>query len=122
VLTLASGIGGTTTIFWLIHSLSCARCRWLILAAYIALVTAMNVAWKADPRTVGHSPMRSYLRFKVNLPEFGELAAIQAGLTAMSVRGESERVAKPLPTAMRAIGCHDTGATRSRNLTHRRTA
>jgi hypothetical protein len=104
----------------------------------------------------------------------------------MSVRGESERVAKPLPTefvtgnyfsifgirpfagrllsvarcssplvvvlsrwrqahclralwseelgsaspcrgghfsgTMRAIGCHDTGATRSRNLTHRRTA
>lgn len=39
-----------------------------------------------------------YLRFKVNLPEFEELAAIQAGLTAMSVRGESEWVAKPLPT------------------------
>src|SRR5215469_8125450 len=60
---------------------------------------ATNVAWRAGFRNLGAcSRSQLYERLKANLPEFQEITAFQAGGNRMSLRGESDRLARPLRT------------------------
>jgi predicted permease len=99
VLTLALGIGGTTAIFALIHSV---MLHWLPVAdpgSLYRIGDGNECCVESGPQDRwGMVSYALYLRFKENLPEFEELAAFQAGPNGMSVRRESERAAKPLPT------------------------
>jgi predicted permease len=97
VLTLSLGIGGTTAIFSLIHTV---MLRSLPVADPARLY---RIGDGSDCCVVGGPQDRwglysypLYLRLKENLPEFEDLTAFQAGPNRMSVRRDTGTVAKPL--------------------------
>ncbi len=98
MLTLALGIGATTAIFSLIHTVMLKSLPVVDPASLYRIGDGRIAAWKARCRKTGAcSPIPFYQRMKENTPEFSELAAFQAGGWQFSVRrGESDRVAKPL--------------------------
>ena len=99
VLTLAMGIGGTTAIFSLIHSVMLRSLPVADPASLYRIGDGDDCCVEGGPQDRwGMVSYALYLRFKENLPEFDELSAFQAGSWEMSVRRESERVAKPLTT------------------------
>jgi len=99
VLTLAMGIGGTTAIFSLIHSVMLRSLPVADPGSLYRIGDGNACCVEGGPQDRwGMVSYALYLRFKENLPEFDELSAFQAGSWEMSVRRESERVAKPLTT------------------------
>ncbi|HXW89180.1 MAG TPA: ABC transporter permease [Terriglobales bacterium] len=99
VLTLALGIGGTTAIFSLIHSVMLRSLPVADPASLYRIGDGNDCCVEGGPQDRwGMVSYALYLRFKENLPEFDELAAFQAGQVGMGVRRASERLAKPLPS------------------------
>jgi predicted permease len=97
ILTLSLGIGGTTAIFSLMHTV-------MLRSLPVADPGTLYRIGEGDDCCVEGGPQDRwglysyplYLRLQQNLPEFQSLTAFQAGPDRMSVRRESEQVAKPL--------------------------
>ena len=98
MLTLALGIGATTAIFSLIHTV-------MLKSLPVVDPASLYRVGEGDDCCVEGSPQDNwgmfsypfYLRMKSAAPEFAELAAFQAGGTQLSARrGESDRIAKPI--------------------------
>jgi predicted permease len=93
VLTLALGIGGTTSIFSLMHAI-------MLRSLPVADPTSLYRIGDGNDCCMTGGPqdrwgMYSYPffeRLRQNLPEFEEVAAFQAGPNDMSVRGQSAQV------------------------------
>ncbi len=97
VLTLALGIGGTTAIFSLIHTVMLRSLPVADPATLYRIGDGNDCCVEGGPQDRwGMYSYPLFQRLKENLPEFEELAAFQAGPNRMSVRRESERVAKTL--------------------------
>jgi predicted permease len=97
VLTLALGIGGTTAIFSLIHTVMLKSLPVADPATLYRIGDGNDCCVEGGPQDRwGMYSYPLYLRLKENLPEFEELTAFQAGGWRMSVRRESEQVAKTL--------------------------
>ena len=97
VLTLALGIGGTTAIFSLIHTVMLRSLPVAEPATLYRIGDGNDCCVEGGPQDRwGMYSYPLFLRLKEATPEFEELAAFQAGPNRMSVRRESERVAKPL--------------------------
>jgi predicted permease len=97
VLTLALGIGGTTAIFSLIDSVMLRSLPVSDPGRLYRLGSGSECCVEGGPQD--HWGMFSYPfyeRLKQNVPEFDSVTAFQAGPGLMSVRRESERMAKPL--------------------------
>ena len=100
MLTLALGIGGTTAIFTLIHAV-------MLRSLPVADPSTLYRIGDGDNCCVDGGPqdrwdMVSYplfQRLKAEVPEFEQVAAVQAGMGRLSVRRERvETVARPLRT------------------------
>ena len=98
ILTLALGIGGTTAIFTLIHAV-------MLRSLPVSDPGRLYRIGEGDDCCVEGSPQDRwgmfsyslYQRFKMETPEFEELAAFQAGPGQLSVRRQgTEMVARPL--------------------------
>src|SRR5215469_3870627 len=98
MLTLALGIGATTAIFSLIHTV-------MLKSLPVVDPSSLYRIGEGDDCCVEGSPQDNwgmfsypfYLRMKEAAPEFAELAAFQAGGSQFSARrGESDRIAKPI--------------------------
>src|SRR6266496_5772855 len=97
MLTLALGIGGTTAIFSLIHTVMLRSLPVADPATLYRIGDGTDCCVEGGPQERwGMYSYPLYLRLKDNLPEFEEVAAFQAGPNMMSVRREGEKVAKPL--------------------------
>src|SRR5690348_7242635 len=97
MLTLALGIGATTAIFSLIHTVMLRSLPVADPATLYRIGDGNDCCVEGGPQDRwGMYSYPLFQRLKENLPEFEELAAFQAGPNRMSVRRESERVAKPL--------------------------
>ena len=97
VLTLSLGIGGTTAIFSLIHTVMLRSLPVADPARLYRIGDGNNCCVEGGPQDRwGLYSYPLYLRLKENLPEFEELTAFQAGPNRMSVRRDTETVAKPL--------------------------
>lgn len=98
MLTLALGIGATTAIFSLIHTVMLKSLPVVDPASLYRIGDGQDCCIEGSPQ--GNWGMFSYpfyLRLKESTPEFAELAAFQAGGWQFSARrGESDRIAKPL--------------------------
>ncbi len=96
-LTLALGIGGTTAIFTLIHTVMLRSLPVAEAASLYRIGSGDDCCVEGGPQDQwGMFPYSFYLRLKDNTPEFAELAAFQAGGSSLSVRRESESAARPL--------------------------
>ncbi len=102
MLTLALGIGATTAIFSLIHTV-------MLKSLPVADPGSLYRIGEGDDCCVEGSTQDDwgfysydfYRRMQQNTPEFSSLAAFQAGGWTLSVRrGESDRAAKPLRSEM----------------------
>jgi predicted permease len=99
VLTLALGIGGTTAIFSLIDSVMLRSLPVADPGSLYRVGSGTDCCVEGGPQDQwGMFSYPFYQRLKENLPEFESVTAFQAGGERMSVRRESERVAKPLRT------------------------
>ena len=98
MLTLALGIGATTAIFSLIHTVMLKSLPVVDPARLYRIGAGNDCCVEGSPQDEwGMFSYRFYQRLKENTPEFEELAAFQAGTWDYSVRrGESDREAKPL--------------------------
>ena len=98
MLTLALGIGATTAIFSLIHTVMLKSLPVVDPASLYRIGEGQDCCIEGSPQeTWGMFSYPFYLRMKETTPEFSELAAFQAGGAVFSVRrGESDRVSKPL--------------------------
>jgi predicted permease len=98
MLTLALGIGATTAIFSLIHTVMLKSLPVVDPASLYRIGDGPDCCIEGAPQgDWGMFSYRFYLRMKENAPEFAELAAFQAGGSVLSARrGESDREAKPL--------------------------
>src|ERR1700677_2390742 len=98
MLTLALGIGATTAIFSLIHTVMLKSLPVTDPASLYRIGDGSDCC--VEGATQGNWGMFSYpfyQRMKETTPEFSELAAFQAGSWQFSTRrGDSDRVAKPL--------------------------
>lgn len=98
MLTLALGIGATTAIFSLIHTVMLKSLPVVDPASLYRIGDGQDCCVEGSPQ--GNWGMFSYpfyLHMKESTPEFAELAAFQAGGWQFSARrGESDRIAKPL--------------------------
>jgi predicted permease len=98
MLTLALGIGATTAIFSLIHTVMLKSLPVVDPSRLYRIGDGNNCCVEGDPQ--GEWDMFSYPFYelmKKNTPEFEELAAFQAGGRQISTRrGEADRVARPL--------------------------
>ena len=98
MLTLALGIGATTAIFSLIHTVMLKSLPVVDPSSLYRIGDGQDCCVEGSPQ--GNWGMFSYpfyLRMKESTPEFAELAAFQAGGWQFSARrGESDLVAKPL--------------------------
>lgn len=98
MLTLALGIGATTAIFSLIHTVMLKSLPVADPASLYRIGDGQDCCVEGDVQ--GNWGMFSYdfyRRMKESTPEFAELAAFQAGRWQFSARrGEGDRVAKPL--------------------------
>lgn len=97
VLTLALGIGGTTAIFSLIHSVMLKSLPVTDPAKLYRIGEGNECCMEGGPQDRwGMYSYQLYQRLKANLPEFEDMTAFEAGGNVMSVRRESDHVAKPL--------------------------
>lgn len=97
VLTLALGIGGTTAIFSLIHTVMLKSLPVTDPARLVRIGDGNDCCVEGGPQDRwGMYSYPLYQRIKENLPEFEEVTAFQAGPNRMSVRRETEKVAKTL--------------------------
>ena len=99
VLTLALGIGGTTAIFSLIHTVMLRSLPVADPASLYRIGEGNDCCVEGGPQD--HWGMYSYpfyLRLKENLPQFEELMAFQAGGPRLSVRRQAEHAARPMRT------------------------
>ena len=98
MLTLALGIGATTAIFSLIHTVMLKSLPVVDPSSLYRIGDGQDCCVEGIPQ--GNWGMFSYdfyLRMKESTPEFSELAAFQAGRSQYSARrGESDLVAKPI--------------------------
>ena len=99
VLTLALGIGGTTAIFSLIHTVMLRSLPVADPGSLYRIGEGNECCVEGGPQDRwGMYSYPFYQRLQQNLPEFAELTAFQAGPNRMSVRRQSDRVAKPMRT------------------------
>lgn len=98
MLTLALGIGATTAIFSLIHTVMLKSLPVVDPASLYRIGDGWDCCIEGSPQgDWGMFSYPFYLRLKESTPEFAELAAFQAGGWQFSARrGESDRIAKPL--------------------------
>ena len=97
VLTLSLGIGGTTAIFSLIHTVMLRSLPVADPAGLYRIGDGNDCCVTGGPQDRwGLYSYPLFLRLKENLPEFQELTAFQAGPNRMSVRRDTDRVAKAL--------------------------
>src|SRR4051812_10881252 len=97
VLTLALGIGGTTAIFSLIHTVMLRSLPVADPAALYRIGDGNDCCVEGGPQERwGMYSYPLYQRLKSNLPEFEEITAFQAGPNRMSVRRDTDPIAKPL--------------------------
>jgi predicted permease len=98
MLTLALGIGATTAIFSLIHSVMLKSLPVVDPSSLYRIGDGNDCCVEGSPQdNWGMFSYRFYQRIQENSPEFEELAAFQAGGWQYSVRrGESDRTAQPL--------------------------
>src|ERR1700742_176308 len=98
MLTLALGIGATTAIFSLIHSVMLKSLPVVDPARLYRIGDGNDCCVEGGPQdNWGFFSYSFYELMKKNTPEFEELAAFQAGGRQISTRrGESDRVSKPL--------------------------
>src|SRR5512139_4237950 len=94
VLTLALGIGGTTAIFSLIHTVMLRSLPVADPARLYRIGDGNDCCVTGGPQDRwGLYSYPLFLRLKENLPEFEELTAFQAGPNRMSVRRHTDKVA-----------------------------
>ena len=98
LLTLALGIGATTAIFSLIHSVMLKSLPVIDPSRLYRIGDGNNCCVEGGPQdNWGMYSYPLYLRLQAAAPEFEQLAAFQASGSRFSVRrGESDRIAKPL--------------------------
>ena len=98
MLTLALGIGATTAIFSLIHTVMLKSLPVVDPATLYRVGGGNDCCVEGSPQDDwGMFSYRFYLQMKKSTPEFAELAAFQAGSIDISARrSESDREAKPL--------------------------
>lgn len=98
MLTLALGIGATTAIFSLIHTVMLKSLPVVDPSRLYRIGDGLDCCEEGTPQdNWGMFSYPFYLRMQQNTPEFEELAAFEAGGWQFSTRrGESDRVAKPL--------------------------
>jgi predicted permease len=97
VLTLSLGIGGTTAIFSLIHTIMLQSLPVVDPASLYRIGDGNDCCVEGGPQDRwGMYSFPLYERLKASLPEFEEITAFQAGANRMSVRRESQPVAHPL--------------------------
>ena len=98
MLTLALGIGATTAIFSLIHTVMLKSLPVADPASLYRIGDGRDCCVEGSPQdNWGMYSYPFYQRMKKVTPEFEELAAFQAGPQPHAVRrGESDRIAKPL--------------------------
>ncbi len=98
MLTLALGIGATTAIFSLIHSVMLKSLPVADPSSLYRIGDGQDCCVEGSPQNNwGMFSYPFYLHMKESAPEFVELAAFQAGRAQFSARrGESDRIAKPL--------------------------
>ncbi len=98
MLTLALGIGATTAIFSLIHSVMLKSLPVVDPSSLYRVGDGNDCCIEGGPQTNwGMYPYQLYQRFQQAAPEFEQLAAFQAGGSQFSVRrSEIDRLAKPL--------------------------
>ena len=98
MLTLALGIGATTAIFSLIHTVMLKSLPVVDPTSLYRIGDGGDCCVEGSPQVNwGMFSYPFYLRLKESTPEFAELAAFQAGGWQFSARrGESDRIAKPL--------------------------
>lgn len=97
VLTLALGIGGTTAIFSLIHTVMLKSLPVADPASLYRIGDGNDCCVEGGPQDRwGMYSYPLYQRLKANLPEFEEVTAFQAGPNRMSVRRDTDKIAKPL--------------------------
>ncbi len=96
--TLALGIGATTAIFSLIHTIMLKSLPVVDPSRLYRIGDGQDCCVEGSPQeNWGMFSYPFYLRMQENAPEFEELAAFQAGGAQLSARrGENDRVAKPL--------------------------
>src|SRR5512146_3026228 len=96
VLTLALGIGGTTAIFSLMHSVMLRSLPVTDPGRLYRIGDGNDCCVEGGPQDRwGMFSFPLYERLQQNLPEFEEITAYQAGPNRMSARREGERTAKP---------------------------
>ncbi len=98
MLTLALGIGATTAIFSLIHTVMLKSLPVVDPASLYRIGDGDDCCVEGSPQeNWGMFSQAFYQRLKENTPEFEELAAFQAGGSQFSARrGENDLVSKPL--------------------------
>lgn len=98
MLTLALGIGATTAIFSLIHTIMLKSLPVVDPSRIYRVGEGNDCCVEGGPQDVwGMFPYQLYERFKDAAPEFEQLAASQAGNSQYSVRrGGTNELAKPL--------------------------
>ena len=98
MLTLALGIGATTAIFSLIHTVMLKSLPVADPASLYRIGDGPDCCVEGSPQgNYGMFTYSFYQRLKENAPEFSKLAAFQAGGSQYSVRrGEQDLIAKPL--------------------------
>jgi len=98
MLTLALGIGATTAIFSLIHTVMLKSLPVVDPSRLYRVGDGQDCCVEGSPQeNWGMFSYPFYQRMQENTPEFEELAAFQAGGAEFSARrGESDHVAKPL--------------------------
>jgi predicted permease len=98
VLTLALGIGATTAIFSLIHTVMLKSMPVADPATLYRVGEGNDCCVNMGPEgSWGLFPYAVYQRFQAAAPEFEQMAAFQAGRNLFSVRrGETDQQAKPL--------------------------
>ena len=98
MLTLALGIGATTAIFSLIHTVMLKSLPVVDPATLYRIGDGQDCCVEGSPQNNwGMFSYSFYLRMKENTPEFAELAAFQAGRWRFSARhSDTDREAKPL--------------------------
>jgi hypothetical protein len=98
MLTLALGIGATTAIFSLIHSVMLKSLPVVDPSSLYRVGDGNDCCVEGGPQTNwGMYSYQLYQRFQQAAPEFEQLAAFQAGGAQFSVRrGEIDRLTKPL--------------------------
>lgn len=98
MLTLALGIGATTAIFSLIHTVMLKSLPVVDPSSLYRIGEGNDCCVEGGPQNNwGMFPYKLYQRFQKAAPEFDQIAAFQAGLSQFSVRrGGTKQLAKPL--------------------------